>query len=50
MGDAPVDFTELWVSGPEIGHDDWRSKPGPHSGGSLITSTDSSVDFVAPSL
>jgi type II secretory pathway pseudopilin PulG len=50
MGDAPGDFNELWVSGPEIKHDAWRTAAGPHSGGSLITSTDSSVDFVAPSL
>jgi type II secretory pathway pseudopilin PulG len=50
LGDAPIDFTELWLSGPEIQHDTWRSAAGPHSGGSLVTSTDSSVDFVAPSL
>jgi prepilin-type N-terminal cleavage/methylation domain-containing protein len=48
IGDAPLSFGEHWLSGPEVHFDAWRTKPGPHSGGSLVTSTDSSVEFHSP--
>jgi prepilin-type N-terminal cleavage/methylation domain-containing protein len=48
LGDAPMDFSVDWLSGPEVTYDDWNTKEGPHSGGSLVTSTDSSVEFRSP--
>jgi prepilin-type N-terminal cleavage/methylation domain-containing protein len=48
LGDAPLDFNVDWLSGPEVTHDVWRTKAGPHNGGSLVTSTDSSVEFRSP--
>jgi prepilin-type N-terminal cleavage/methylation domain-containing protein len=45
LGDAPRDFHEPWIVGPEFPYDGWENQTGPHDGGFHIADSDGSVEF-----